>query len=174
MLQYCIMQKLHTTLRESRTLGKLSHGLGSQSHPHPGFRPPPGRKLAAPHRMMMGGRTSYRPNLVGRQHKTIEEAPGTTWVKVNCVSKCQNSRLWKLARSLGVLGLQIWPCRGFNAVRKRAVEAISQSLSLSLSLEHSFSWTRCARRPRVLASCCHGSLTSDPSTPLLFFFFLEA
>jgi hypothetical protein len=61
----------------------------------------------------MMGQDDVPTKFSAKKHKTIAEAPGTTWVNA-----CQNSRLWKLARSLGVLGSQIWPCRGVNAVRK--------------------------------------------------------
>ncbi len=77
--------------------------------------------------------------------KTIAEAPGTTWM-----SACQYLRLWTLPRSLGVLGLQIWPRRGVNAVGNAWKPF--RTICFNHPLEHLFSWTRCGRRPRALAS----------------------
>lgn len=147
----------NNTLREIRTLGKHSHGARIRSHPiRASFRP--GRK-SAPHRMM--GQDDVPAKFSTKKHKTIAEAPGTTWVNA-----CQNSRLWKLAP-------ESRPARVTNLAMSRhqrgekSVEAISRHLFES-HLNNRFHGRGADDGLVSFASSCHGSLTSDPSTPLFF------
>lgn len=86
----------------------ITHRTGSdQITPFPGFLSP---------QKEIGG--AAQDDGAGRRTDQIqyEETKNNSRSAGNHVG--QNSRLWKLVRSLGVLGSHIWPCRGISALRK--------------------------------------------------------